>query len=139
MQCNVFASLYTEAQGQDLIWEQAGWNSQLHQVLLVLFWTKAQVSALLGGLTLPGDSRFQTTNGNTGAGPVHLSQVNHNPIDLHKELVFWTPVINLVQGKLNGDPVSLHCHWAGAARHSDSLGHLICATSQPAQELGEAN
>jgi hypothetical protein len=83
-------------------------------VLLVLDRTESQVSALLGGLAFPRDTRFQATDGNAGTSGVHLSQVNGDTINLHKELVPWSPVVNLVQGKLNGNPVCHHGFWSRA-------------------------
>jgi len=100
-------------------------------VPLISLATKAQVCTLLGRLAVPGDSRLYTTDRDTGGGRVHLSQVNHLVVDLHQELVAGAPVVDLVQGKLNGNLVGFHGNWAGASGNGDGLGHLQATSSQP--------
>ena len=98
-------------------------------MFLVQVNTKAKVSALLDSLALPGDAGHNTTQRHACAGGVHLTQVNADAIDLHKDLVSGGPVINLVQSKLNRYSVGLHLFWTRAARDIDCLGHLLAALS----------
>ena len=100
--------------------------------------TKAEVSTLLGGLALPGDARFHPTEGDTGAAGVHLPQVNGDAVDVYIELVTWSPVINLVDGKSNCHMVSDHLVWTRAAGNTNGLGHLLTVCAKKAQELSKA-
>jgi len=93
----------------------------------------------LDGLAIPGDARFHPAQGHTGAGGVHLTQVNADIIDLDKELVIWIPVINLVQGKFNRHSVSFHLVWTGTTGDIDGRGHLRTAASKQAKELRETS
>ena len=107
-------------------------------MLLVLLAAKAQVAALGDRLPLPCDTGHHATQVHAGAGGVHLTKVNDNSIDFHKELVRWSPIINLVESKLNGDPICHHGSWAQATRHTKRLRHRLASTAKPSQELREA-
>ena len=89
----------------------------------------------MGGLAGPGDARFRSTQGYTVAGRIHLTQVNADAIDLHKELVGGSPLVNLVEGKLNGDFVGHHLVGTGAAGDVEGPGHFLAALSEAAKEL----
>jgi hypothetical protein len=94
----------------------------------------------LDSLAIPGDARFHPAQGHTGAGGVHLTQVNADIIDLNKELVSsWIPVINLIQGKLNRHSVSFQLVWTGTTGDIDGRGHHLTAGSKQAKELRETN
>ena len=135
---DALACHYPEAQEDGLARECAGRNTEFDQVLLVLLSSKAQVAALGDRLPLPCDARHRATQVHAGAGGVHLTEVDDDSIDLHKELVSWGPVVNLVESKLNGDPVCQHGSRTEAARHTERLGHGLASTAKPSQELREA-
>ena len=107
----------------------------MYHVLLVKVHTKTKVRALLHSLALPGNSTLYSTKCHAGAGGVHLPKVDGNTIDFNKHFVSRSPVINLVEGKLNGDSICLHLVRTRASRDIDCLGNLFATSSQAAKEL----
>lgn len=104
-------------------------------MLLVPLSSKVYVASLRYSVALPGDAVLAATQGHTGAGCNHLSEVNFSSLHLNNELVSSLPVVNLVQSKLNSHSVCHHRLRTGSTGDGVGPRHLLTACSQPSEEV----
>ena len=101
---NAITCFNSELKLELVVGEQAGWNGQVNNMLLVkLLRSIMHVNTLCLCVTVPGDSIQVSINGFTNTVGVHLAKVNFSSQDVQNDSVSGNPVVNLVQVELDVD------------------------------------
>jgi hypothetical protein len=98
---NWLGSFNSEFEVKRVLRKQTGGDGKDNLMLLVQFFSIAQVETLECCVTVPSYAIFISIQGNTHTCGVHLTKVNLSSTHNHKHLVSRVPVINLVQVELH--------------------------------------
>ena len=135
---NAFTCFNSELKGELVIGEQACWDGQVHNMLLVqLLRSKVHVNALCFCVTVPSNSIQVTINGLTDTVGVHLTKVNLSSHDIQNNPIRGCPFVNLVEVELNVDQISIHHLRSGTLGDVDLDAHVVAARSKQSQEIRE--
>ena len=135
---NAFTCFNSELKGELVVREQACWDGQVHNMLLIqLLRSKVHVNALCFCVTVPSDSIQVTVNGLTDTVGVHLTKVNLSSHDIQNNPIGGRPFINLVQVELDVHQIRIHHLRSGTLGDVDLDTHVVAARSKQSQEIRE--